>query len=111
MRLSILIALLASPAVIGSVTVARLDGASGFLIALFASLVLFREALLICMILMRRWQMFGREFFLIEQNGRHRWVDAFELKSMPKPCRVRAQEFRPHFMRPARRERIDGFDR
>jgi hypothetical protein len=104
MRALILLGLLVSPAVIGSVAVARMEGPEGFVIALIASLIMLREALLICMILMRRWQYFGRELFLIEERGRHRWVDAFELKSMHQPCRVRAQEFRPYFMRPPRRE-------
>lgn len=104
MRALILLALLASPALIGSIAVTRLPGGAGFVISLVFSFILLREAILICMILMRRWQLFGREIFLIEQNGRHRWVDAFELRSLPEPRRVRAQEFRPHFLRPSRRE-------
>jgi hypothetical protein len=100
----ILLALLVSPAVIGSLAVARLEGPAGFVLVLAASLIMFREAALACMILMRRWQYLGRDLFLIEQRGRHRWVDALELKSMPEPCRVRAQEFRPHFMHPRRRD-------
>jgi len=104
MKALILPTVLASPAVIGSVAVARIEGPGGFVLALAISLILMREATLICMILMRRWQLFGRDLFLIEQNGRHRWVDAFELKSMSEPCRVRAREFRPDFMRLPRRD-------
>jgi len=104
MKALLLLAILASPAVAGSIAVTRLEGPIGFLIALAFSMILLREAILICMILMRRWQMFGRDLFLIEQNGRHRWVDAFELKSMPKPCRVRARQFRPDFMQGRRRD-------
>lgn len=99
MKALLLLAILASPAVAGSIAVTRLEGPVGFVIALVFSMILLREAILICMILMRHWQVFGRDVFLIEQNGRHRWVDAFELKSMPRPCRVRARQFRPDFMR------------
>ena len=105
MKVLVLLALMTTPALAGSVAVTRLDGAAGFVIALVFSLVLLREAILICMILMRRWQLFGRDLFLIEQNGRHRWVDALELKSMPEPCRVRAREFRPDFLHRRRRPR------
>ena len=99
MKALLLLAILASPAVAGSIAVTRLEGPVDFVIALVFSMILLREAILICMILMRHWQVFGRDVFLIEQNGRHRWVDAFELKSMPRPCRVRARQFRPDFMR------------
>ena len=68
-----------------------------------AARTLLREATLICMILMRHWQFLGRDLFLIEQNGRHRWVDAFELKEIRQPCRVRAQQFHPEFIRQRRR--------
>ena len=104
MKALLLLAILISPAIAGSIAVTRLEGATGFVIALVFSMILMREATLICMILMRRWQIFGRDLFLVEQNGRHRWVDAFELKSMPRPCRVRARRFRPDFMQSPRRE-------
>jgi hypothetical protein len=103
MKVLLLIAILVSPAVIGSFAVMRLEGPSGFIIALVFSMILLREAILICMILMRRWQLFGRDLFLIEQNGRHRWVDVREMKSMSEPCRVRAREFRPDFLHLPRR--------
>ena len=103
MKALLLLAILASPAVPGSIAVTRLEGPVGFVIALVFSMVLLREAILICMILMRRWQIFGRDLFLIEQNGRHRWVDAFELNLMPDRCRVRAQQFRPDFLQHRRR--------
>ena len=103
-RTLILLAVLASPAVIGSLAVSLLEGPAGFVIALFASMVLLREAILICMILMRHWQFFGRDLFLIEQNGRRRWVDAFELKEMRQPCRIHAQQFHPDFTRVRRRD-------
>lgn len=102
-RAMILVAMLASPAVIGSIAVARLDGSAGFVAALVASLVMMREATLICMILMRRWQFLGRDYFLIEENGRHRWVDVFELKKIRQPCRIRAQQFYPGLIRHQRR--------
>ena len=105
MKALLLLAVMAYPPFAGSVAVARLEGAAGFIIALVLSLLLLREAILICMILMRRWQLFGRDLFLVEQNGRHRWVDALELKSMPEPCRVRAREFRPDFLHLRRRYR------
>jgi hypothetical protein len=105
MKVLLLLAVMTSPALAGSVAVTRLEGATGFVIALVFSMVLLREAILISMILMRRWQLFGRDLFLVEQNGRHRWVDALELKSMPQPCRVRAQEFRPDFLQLGRRPR------
>jgi len=104
MKVLLLLVVLTSPAVAGSLAVSRLDGGAGFIIALIFSMILLREAILICMILMRRWQLFGRDLFLIEQNGRHRWVDALELKSMPEPCRVRAREFRPDFLHLRRRD-------
>ena len=102
-RALILLAVMASPALIGSLAVSLLQGSTGFVIALFASMILLREATLICMILMRHWQFLGRDLFLIEQNGRHRWVDAFELKEIRQPCRVRAQQFHPEFIRQRRR--------
>jgi hypothetical protein len=105
MKVLVLLALMTTPALAGSVAVTRLDGSAGFVIALVFSMVLLREAILICMILMRRWQLFGRDLFLIEQDGRHRWVDALELKSMPETCRVRAREFRPDFLHLRRRPR------
>jgi hypothetical protein len=101
MKALLLLAVMAYPPFAGSVAVARLEGAAGFIIALVLSLLLLREAILICMILMRRWQLFGRDLFLIEENGRHRWVDAFELKSL-QPCRVRAQVFHPDILQPRR---------
>jgi hypothetical protein len=102
MKALLLIAILVSPALIGSVAVSRLEGPSGFIVALAVSMILLREAMLICMILMRHWQLFGQDLFLIEQNGRHRWVDAIELKAMSRPFRVRAREFRPAFLQPPR---------
>lgn len=102
-RASILLILMASPAVIGSLAVSLLTGPAGFVIALIAALALQREATLICMMLMRHWQFFGRDLFLIEQNGRHRWVDVFELKEIRQPCRIRAQQFHPEFIRRRRR--------
>ncbi len=102
-RALILLAVLVSPAVIGSLAVSLLQGSMGFVIALFASMILLREAILICMILMRHWQFLGRDLFLIEQNGRHRWVDVFELKEIRQPCRIRAQQFHPEFTRINRR--------
>lgn len=104
MQALILLAIMAAPPVIGSTAVTNQPGPVGFLLALAASLVMLRDALQICMILMRRWQLFGRDLFLIEQNGRHRWVDALELKSMQMPFRVRRQEFRPLFLDPRRRD-------
>jgi hypothetical protein len=98
----LLLAILTLPPVIGSIAVLRLDGAIGFCIALAASLILMREAVLICMILMRRWQLFGRELFLIDENGRRRWVDARELKSIRVPCKVRRRKFHPDFFDPPR---------
>jgi hypothetical protein len=97
MRTLILLSILVAPGVVGAITVGRIDGPAGFVLALAVSLYLMREATQICMILMRRWQVFGRDLFLIEQGGRHRWVDVFELKSMREPCKVRAQQFRPDF--------------
>lgn len=102
-RAMILVAIMASPAAIGSIAVARLDGSAGFVSALAASLVMMREATLICMILMRRWQFLGRDYFLIEENGHHRWVDVFELKEIRQPCRIRAQHFHPDFIGHQRR--------
>lgn len=102
MKALILLAVLSSPPVIGSIAVSRLEGPAGFVLALACSMILMRDAVLIGMILMRRWQLFGRDLFLVEQNGRHRWVDAFELRAM-QPCRVRARQFRPDFL-PRRRD-------
>ncbi|MCC6948689.1 MAG: hypothetical protein IT539_13060 [Bradyrhizobiaceae bacterium] len=99
MQILILVAVLAVPPLVGSLTVANLPGPVGFIISLAASLYMLRDALHICMMLMRHWQLFGRDMFLIEQGGRHRWVDVFELQSMQMPCRVRRQEFRPAFNR------------
>jgi len=104
MQILILLAVLAMPPLVGSVTVANLPGPAGFVIALAASLYMLRDALQICLMLMRHWQLFGRDMFLIEQNGHHRWVDAFELKSMRVPCRIRRQEFHP-FIDDRRRHR------
>jgi hypothetical protein len=92
----LLLAIALVPAVIGSIAVTNLPGPVGFCIALAAGLMMMRDALLICMILMRRWQLFGRDLFLIEVDGRHRWVDAHELKALRVACRVRRQEFRPY---------------
>lgn len=94
----ILLAILAVPPLIGSVAVVNLPGPVGFCIALAGSLVMLREAVLICMILMRHWQVFGRDLFLIEEGGRRRWVDAMELKAIRVPCTVRDREFRPYFL-------------
>ena len=104
MQALILLAILLVPPIAGSVAVMRLEGPLGFCIALAASLVLMREAILICMMLMRRWQLFGRDLFLIEENGRRRWVDAFELKAIRVPCKVRGREFRPYFLDRDRRD-------
>jgi hypothetical protein len=104
MQALILLAILAVPPLTGSIAVAQWPGPAGFVIALGASLFMLRDALQICMMLMRRWQLFGRDMFLIEQKGRHRWVDAFELKSMQVPCRVQRQEFRPSFLDGSRRD-------
>ena len=103
-RASVLLAVMAGPPVIGSLAVLAWEGPAGFVTALFASLVMLREAMLICMILMRHWQFLGRDLFLIEQNGRHRWVDVFELKKMRQPCRIRAQQFHPEFIPQRRRD-------
>ena len=103
MKTLLLLSIMAYPPFVGSVAVARFEGAIGFIIVLALSLVLLREAILICMILMRHWQLFGRDLFLVEQNGRHRWVDALELKSMREPCRIHAREFRPDILRSKRR--------
>jgi hypothetical protein len=102
-RALVLLAVMVSPAAIGSLAVSLLPGSFGFIVALVASMILMREATLICMMLMRHWQFFGRDLFLIEQNGRHRWVDVFELKEIPQPCRVRARQFHPEFIRQNRR--------
>ncbi len=103
MKALLLLAIVSYPPFVGSVAVARFEGAIGFVIVLTLSMVLLREALLICMILMRHWQLFGRDLFLIEQDGRHRWVDAFELKEIREPCRVRAREFHPDILQVRRR--------
>jgi hypothetical protein len=103
MKALLLLTIISYPPLVGSVAVARFEGSLGFIVVLALSLVLLREAILICMILMRHWQLFGRDLFLIEQNGRHRWVDAVELKSMSEPFRVRACEFRPDILHPRRR--------
>jgi hypothetical protein len=100
----ILLGLLGLPPLIGSVAVMRLEGPIGFCIALAASLVLMREAVLVCMILMRRWQLFGRDLFLVELDGHRRWVDAFELKAIRVPCKIRRREFRPYFLDRHRRD-------
>ena len=97
MKALILLVVMASPAVIGSLTVVQLGKPVGFVIALAVSMVLLREAVLICMMLMRHWQLFGCDRFLIEENGRHRWVDVFELTAMRRPCRIRARQFHPDF--------------
>jgi hypothetical protein len=102
-RAFILLAVMVTPALIGSLAVMQLEGGAGFVVTLFASLVLMREATLICMILMRHWQFLGRDYFLIEQNGRHRWVDVFELVEIRQPCRIRARQFHPGFVRHHRR--------
>lgn len=97
MKALALLAILAVPAVSGSIAVTRLEGPVGFIIVLVLTLLMLRESILLCMILMRRWQLFGRDLFLIEEAGRHRWVDAQELKAIPVPCRIRQREFRPDF--------------
>jgi hypothetical protein len=56
------------------------------------------------MILMRRWQLFGRDLFLVELDGHRRWVDAFELKAIRVPCKIRRREFRPYFLDRHRRD-------
>jgi hypothetical protein len=101
MRAIILFAIAAAPAVIGSIAVVNLRGPVGFCIALGAGLVMMRDSLLVCMMLMRRWQLFGRELFLIEVDGRHRWVDARELQAMRVPCTIRRREFRPYMLDPS----------
>ena len=100
----ILLGILAAPPVVGSVAVMSLPGAAGFVIALAASLAMLREAVIICMILMRRWQLFGRDLFLIKEGGRQRWVDAMELKSIRAPCQVCRREFRPYLLDDRRRD-------
>lgn len=102
MKALTLLALLAAPPVAGAVAVTRLEGPWGFVIVLALTLLMLRESILICMILMRRWQLFGRDLFLIELDGRHRWVDAQELKAIPVPCRIRRREFRPDLLDPRR---------
>ena len=103
MKALLLLAILASPAIAGSIAVTpwRAPSASSSRSSSRWSCGARRSN--ICMILMRRWQIFGRDLFLIEQNGRHRWVDAFELNLMPDRCRVRAQQFRPDFLQHRRR--------
>jgi hypothetical protein len=98
MQAILILAIAAAPAVIGSVAVTHMPGAIGFCVALGAALLMMRDCLIICMILMRRWQLFGRDLFLIEIDGRHHWVDARELKAMRVPCRIRRQEFRPYLL-------------
>lgn len=97
MQVLLLVAVLAVPPLVGSIAVVNLPGAAGLLVGLAVWLLMQRDASQICMVLMRRWQLFGRDLFLVEQDGRHRWVDALELKSMQAmhvPCRVRRREFR-----------------
>lgn len=57
MKLLILVSVLAAPFVIGSVAVGNTEGSANFLIVLFFSFLMFREALKICLLLMYRWRM------------------------------------------------------
>jgi hypothetical protein len=77
-----------------------MPGSAGFVIALGASLIMMRDAVLICLMMLRHWQLFGRELFLIEENGRERWVDALELRAIRVPCHVRRREFRLYLLDP-----------
>jgi hypothetical protein len=57
MRLLMLIGIMAAPFVIGSVAVGNTEGSANFLMVLFFSFLMFREALKICLLLMYRWRM------------------------------------------------------
>jgi hypothetical protein len=94
MRTFVLLAIFVTPGLVGASAVANMPGPTGFLVALAASLIMMHEAVLICLMMMERWQHFGRDYFLIEENGRQRWVDGVELRSIRVPCRIRRREFR-----------------
>jgi hypothetical protein len=105
MRTFALLAILATPVLVCISAVANMPGLWGFLVAVGASAVMMREAVLICLMMMRHWRMFGRDYFLIEENGRERWVDWGELRSLPRSCEVRRREFRLHLFDERGRER------
>jgi len=103
MRTLALLAIVATPVLIGIDAVIKMPGPAGFAVAVGASLVMLREAVLICLMMMRHWQHFGRDFFLIAENGRERWVDRVELMSLGSRCEVLRQEFRLDLFDPRRR--------
>jgi hypothetical protein len=103
MRTFALLGILVTPVLVGISAAAKMPGPAGFAVAFLATLVMLREAVLICLMMMRHWQHFGRDFFLIDEGGRERWVDRVELMSLRTPCEVRRQEFRLHLFDPRRR--------
>jgi hypothetical protein len=102
MRTFALLGILLTPVLVCISAVANMPGPVGFVIALGGSLIMMREAVLICLMMMQRWQHFGRDYFLIEENGRQRWVDQVELLSLRVPCEIRRREFRLDFFDPRR---------
>jgi hypothetical protein len=100
MRILVLLGVLAAPPLVGATAVANMPGSAGFVIALGAALIMMRDAVLICLMMLRHWRLFGRELFLIEESGRERWVDAFELRAIRVPCHVRRREFRLYLLDP-----------
>jgi hypothetical protein len=105
MRTFALLGVLVTPVLVCISAVAKMPGPAGFVVAVGASLILMREAVLICLMMMQRWQHFGRDYFLIEENGRQRWVDKAELLSLRVPCEIRRREFRLDLFDRGRSER------
>lgn len=108
MRTFALLAILITPVLVGISGAANMPNPVGIAVALGAAAVMMREAVLICLMMMRHWRMFGRDYFLIEENGRERWVDWGELQSLREPCQVRRREFRLDLFDDRRRDRTSG---
>ena len=103
MRTLALLGIFVTPMLVCISAAVKMPGPAGFAVAVGASLIMMREAVLICLMMMRRWQHFGRDYFLIEESGRQRWVDQVELLSLRVPCEIRRREFRLDLFDPRRR--------
>ncbi len=88
MKTLVLFGFMAAPFVLGGLAVGNTEGAVNFCAVMLLSLLMTRESARICLLLMRRWQMFEHETMLTSLLPSHL------IEAELRPVRVKSDIYR-----------------
>lgn len=85
MKAFVLLGFIAAPFVIGGIAAGNTEGAANLCAVMFLSLLMVRESAQICLLLMRRWQIFEQDSLLLTM------LPAYLIEAELRPVRVKQE--------------------